>query len=40
MVAAADGSGLGYPGTWPEFLAWFPDEAACAEYLERLRWPG
>lgn len=39
MVAAADGSGLGYPGTWPEFLAWFPDEAACAEYLERLRWP-
>ena len=40
MVAGADGSGPGYPGTWPEFLAWFPDEAACAEYLERLRWPG
>jgi len=28
-----------YPGTWAEFLAWFPDEAACARYLERLRWP-
>jgi len=24
-----------YPGTWAEFLAWFPDEAACARYLER-----
>src|SRR5215211_7193398 len=29
----------GYPGAWTEFLAWFPDEAACAGYLERLRWP-
>ena len=28
-----------YPGTWSEFLAWFPDEAACTRYLERLRWP-
>src|SRR5260370_14146127 len=28
-----------YPGTWAEFLAWFPDEAACVCYLERLRWP-
>jgi hypothetical protein len=28
-----------YPGTWAEFLAWFPDEAACARYLGRLRWP-
>ena len=29
----------GYPGTWADFLAWFPDETACADYLERLRWP-
>src|SRR6266571_2113769 len=28
-----------YPGTWAEFLAWFPDDAACTRYLERLRWP-
>jgi transposase-like protein len=28
-----------YPGTWAEFVAWFPDEAACARHLERLRWP-
>jgi transposase-like protein len=35
----AEIEGPGYPGTWPQFLAWFPDEAACAGYLERLRWP-
>ena len=29
--------GTGYPGTWTEFLAWFPDEAACAARLEGLR---
>jgi len=28
-----------YSGTWAEFVAWFPDEAACARHLERLRWP-
>ena len=39
---ASAGSKLGetgYPGTWTEFLAWFPDEAACAARLEGLRWP-
>lgn len=41
MVAGSGSDGVGgaYPGTWPEFLAWFPDEAACARCLERLRWP-
>lgn len=29
----------GYPGTWSDFLAWFCDDAACAAYLGRLRWP-
>jgi len=38
MVGSRAG-GREYPGTWAEFLAWFPDEAACARYLERLRWP-
>jgi transposase-like protein len=28
-----------YPGTWTQFLEWFGDEASCARYLERLRWP-
>jgi transposase-like protein len=31
--------GLDYPGTWQQFRAWFPDEQACIDYLERLRWP-
>ncbi len=32
-------SGRDYPGTWNQFLDWFPDEEACLEYLEQLRWP-
>ena len=31
-------AGRDYPRTWGEFLEWFPDEEACLEYLERLRW--
>jgi transposase-like protein len=30
--------GVDYPRNWHELLAWFPDEAACLCYLERLRW--
>ena len=29
----------GFPTTLPEFQQVFPDDEACAEYLERLRWP-
>ncbi len=32
-------AGLDYPGSDAEFAAWFPDEAACWDYLEWLRWP-
>lgn len=32
-------AGVDYPGTWPAFESWFPDDAACLEYLEKLRWP-
>ncbi|GAA2067324.1 hypothetical protein GCM10009839_93910 [Catenulispora yoronensis] len=32
-------AGVDYPGTYQEFRDWFPDEAACLAYLERLRWP-
>jgi transposase-like protein len=31
--------GQDYPRTWGEFLDWFPSDKACADYLERLRWP-
>ena len=31
--------GVDYPGTFQELLEWFPDNAACLAYLERLRWP-
>lgn len=31
-------AGVDYPGNWHELLAWFPDDAACLRYLERLRW--
>jgi transposase-like protein len=33
-------AGHDYPRTLREFSAWFPDEAACLDYLVRLRWPG
>jgi len=29
----------GFPTTLPEFQKVFPDDAACAKYLEALRWP-
>ena len=32
-------AGRDYPTDWDQFLAWFPDEAACLRYLERLSWP-
>jgi transposase-like protein len=32
-------AGKDYPGSYAELLAWFPDEAACGDYLEWLRWP-
>lgn len=31
--------GIDYPGTYLEFRDWFPNDPACIEYLERLRWP-
>ena len=32
-------AGKDNPGSYAELLAWFPDEAACLDYLEWLRWP-
>jgi transposase-like protein len=34
LVAGSD-----YPRTYREFVSMFPDDAACAAYLKRLRWP-
>lgn len=31
--------GLHYPGSYAELRAWFPDEEACMDYLDWLRWP-
>ena len=33
-------AGRDYPRTLREFNVWFPDEAACLDYLVRLRWTG
>ncbi len=30
---------LAFPQSLPEFQRLFPDDAACAAYLERARWP-
>jgi len=32
-------AGRDYPGSYAELLAWFPDDGACLDYLEWLRWP-
>jgi transposase-like protein len=32
-------SGKDYPGNWTQFLQWFPDDNACLQFLEHLRWP-
>jgi hypothetical protein len=32
-------AGRDYPGSSAELLGWFPDEEACLDYLEWLRWP-
>jgi len=32
-------AGRDYPADWAQFQAFFPDEAACLRYLERLSWP-
>jgi transposase-like protein len=32
-------AGRDYPADWDQFLSFFPDEAACLRYLERLSWP-
>lgn len=33
-------AGVDYPGTYQELLEWFPNNRACLEYLDELRWGG
>ena len=32
-------AGVDYPGRYADLLSWFPDDAACLDYLDWLRWP-
>lgn len=32
-------AGVEYPGSYADLLSWFPDDAACRDYLDWLRWP-
>lgn len=32
-------AGADYPGSYADLLSWFPDDAACLDYLDWLRWP-
>jgi hypothetical protein len=32
-------AGTDYPRTFQEMDQWFRDEAACRDYIRRLRWP-
>lgn len=38
VIDVLDRSDLRFPRSLPEFQRMFPDEAACAAYLERARW--
>lgn len=40
MAAAKLEAGVDYPRNRLEFDEFFPDEASCLAYLERVRWPG
>jgi hypothetical protein len=38
MSTAFSGDNLPFPGSLPEFQRLFPDDMACARYLEAIRW--
>lgn len=39
MATASSPAPGSYPAFWSDFLRWFPDDAACRDYLDWLRWP-
>lgn len=40
VVPAPPLAGAHYPASTGEFMAWFPTDTDCLDYLEWLRWPG
>lgn len=36
---AAPRAGVDYPGSYVDLRSWFPDDRACLDYLDWLRWP-
>jgi transposase-like protein len=38
-VSSRPRTGVDYPGSYADLRAWFPDDAACLDYLDWLRWP-
>jgi transposase-like protein len=39
MSRASPRAGVDYPGSYADVLSWFPDDVACLDYLDWLRWP-
>lgn len=39
LPSSALRGGRNYPRSYAELLAWFPDDDACRDYLDWLRWP-
>ena len=39
MSRVSPRAGIDYPGSFADLLAWFPDDGACLDYLDWLRWP-
>ena len=39
MSRGSPRAGSDYPASYGDLLAWFPDDAACLDYLDWLRWP-
>ncbi len=39
MSLGSPAAGVHYPGNLAAVRAWFPDDQACLDYLDWLRWP-
>ena len=39
MPMSSPKAGVHYPGNLAAVRSWFPDDAACLDYLDWLRWP-
>ena len=39
MPISSPKAGIHYPGNLAAVRSWFPDDGACLDYLDWLRWP-